>query len=131
MRCDTEDNDCLPKAMEYFIDKAKDGIPSLNVPSMDPLVIPVVKIEQGRESSVAVKLVFKDVKVHGITNAKINKTVGFSHDPNSSKYEIYARVPRLEMIAKYSINGRVLILPVVGNGKSNLTFGEFSTLIFQ
>lgn len=124
MRCDTGDNNCLPIAIKDFIIKARDGIPSLNVPSMDPLVLPIVRIEQGKESSVAVKLTFKDCHVHGITNAVINKTVGFGRDPSSSKYEIYARVPRLQLLANYNVTGRVLILPIVGNGRSNLTFGK-------
>lgn len=110
--------------MQDFIKNAKVGIPSLNIPPMDPLLLPLVKIEQGKESSVAVKLVFRDCKIHGITNAIINKTIGFDHDPKSSKYEIHARVPRLELIAKYNISGRVLILPIQGNGRSNLTFGK-------
>lgn len=50
---------------------------------------------------------------------------GFGSVVAGSKYEVHARIPRIEMIAKYNIEGRVLILPITGNGKSNLTLGEF------
>lgn len=49
---------------------------------------------------------------------------GFERNPKSSKFELYARIPRLQMIAEYKINGNVLILPIKGNGASNLTLGE-------
>lgn len=48
---------------------------------------------------------------------------GFESNVANSKYEVYARIPRVEMIAKYIIDGRVLVLPITGNGKSNLTMG--------
>lgn len=54
---------------------------------------------------------------------------GFGSEPKDSKYEVHARIPRVEMIAKYNIEGRVLVLPITGNGKSNLTLGKFNFLI--
>lgn len=58
----------------------------------------------------------------------INLFSGFTSDPKTSKFELHARLPRIEMIAKYKIDGKVLILPIRGEGASNLTLGEF--LIF-
>lgn len=49
---------------------------------------------------------------------------GFEKDPKRSKFEIHARLPRIELDAKYKADGKVLILPITGNGKSNLTLGE-------
>lgn len=48
---------------------------------------------------------------------------GFEEDPSTSKFEIYAKVDRLALLGTYKIRGNVIILPVVGNGASNLTFG--------
>lgn len=48
---------------------------------------------------------------------------GFEKDPSTSKFEIYAKVDRLALLGTYKIRGNVIILPVVGNGASNMTFG--------
>lgn len=45
------------------------------------------------------------------------------------QFEVHARIPRVEMIARYKIDGRVLVLPITGNGKSNLTLGKFLVLL--
>lgn len=39
-----------------------------------------------------------------------------------SKYEIYAKLPLVTLEGDYKINGRVLILPIQGVGKSQLNF---------
>lgn len=48
---------------------------------------------------------------------------GFDKDPNTSKFELYANVGQLSLIGLYKVRGSVIILPVVGNGPANLTFG--------
>lgn len=48
---------------------------------------------------------------------------GFEKDPTTSKFEIHANCAQLSMIARYKIKGKVIVLPVVGNGPANLTFG--------
>lgn len=49
---------------------------------------------------------------------------GFGKDPAASKFEIYANVEQLSLVGKYKVKGNVIILPVVGNGPANLTFGK-------
>lgn len=53
---------------------------------------------------------------------------GFERDPKKSKFEIHARVPRIVMLAKYRVEGKVLILPIRGAGRSNLTLGNCTIL---
>jgi hypothetical protein len=55
---------------------------------------------------------------------------GFEKDPRKSKFELHARVPRIELDSKYKVDGKVLILPITGNGKSNLTLGNWAHLDF-
>lgn len=52
------------------------------------------------------------------------ETSGFEKDPLRSKFEIEASVPRISLVGKYKINGKVLVLPIQGRGKSNLTIGK-------
>lgn len=47
---------------------------------------------------------------------------GFDADPNTSKYEVYATVPKVSITGKYKVDGRVLVLPIRGEGDANLVF---------
>lgn len=47
---------------------------------------------------------------------------GFEADPHTSKYEVYATIPKITVSGDYKINGRVLVLPIQGQGKANLVF---------
>lgn len=46
---------------------------------------------------------------------------GFEADPKSTSPEISALIPSVKLMGDYTINGKVLILPIIGNGRSNLT----------
>lgn len=47
---------------------------------------------------------------------------GFGKDIFNSKYELYAKLPRLSLTGDYTIDGRVLVLPIKGTGKATLNF---------
>jgi hypothetical protein len=49
---------------------------------------------------------------------------GFDEIPTKSKYEVHGRIPKLTLKAKYVVDGKVLILPIQGNGNSTLSLGE-------
>lgn len=44
-------------------------------------------------------------------------------DPRKSVFEIYAKVPQLTLTGPYSVDGKVLILPIVGEGKAVIKLG--------
>lgn len=49
---------------------------------------------------------------------------GFGKDPKRSKFEFYGRIQRLTILADYKLNGKVIILPVQGEGPANMTMGK-------
>lgn len=54
---------------------------------------------------------------------------GFEADPLTSKYEVYATVPRITINGDYKIDGRVLVLPINGEGKANLMFDNANLVV--
>lgn len=52
----------------------------------------------------------------------INCFSGFGKDPKTSKYEVHATVPKIVIKGKYKIDGRVLVLPIQGEGNADLVF---------
>lgn len=51
---------------------------------------------------------------------------GFGSDPHTSKYEVYATVPKIIINGKYKIDGRVLLLPIKGDGDAHLELDNMS-----
>jgi Haemolymph juvenile hormone binding protein (JHBP) len=35
------------------------------------------------------------------------------------------KIPRVSLLGKYNVNGKVLVLPIKGNGDMNVTLGGF------
>lgn len=85
-----------------------------------------MSINQGSESPINIKLEFKDVLLNGISSAGCYKASGFrkqSGDNDVLKIDIRFKAPVLTLSGPYKINGRVLVLPIVGVGQSNITLG--------
>lgn len=49
----------------------------------------------------------------------------FSADLATKKLHTVSFTPRLEIVGTYDFAGRVLVLPIVGNGFFNITMGKY------
>lgn len=54
---------------------------------------------------------------------------GFNLDPLKSTYEIHVRIPNVRLSGNYKISGKVLVLPIQGEGKSELNFEDLRIVI--
>lgn len=79
-----------------------------------------MSIVQGGNSPVNIDLQFKNVKFYGLNNATVTRISGFKNTVDQ-EIELDLTTPKVALIGPYTINGRVLILPVQGKGDSNLT----------
>lgn len=46
---------------------------------------------------------------------------GFAANPATSKFEMYGSFPKIVLRGKYSADGRILILPIRGDGDADIT----------
>lgn len=60
---------CIRKSAEYILTTHKDGIPELNVPSLDPVAVSEIKIEN--PGIVNIDLILKDGKMIGFSKSKV------------------------------------------------------------
>ncbi|XP_018570252.1 protein takeout-like [Anoplophora glabripennis] len=116
-KSDPEMPECLRANIEDAIQKLKDGLTELGLKRLDPMDIPELTIDEGK-GPVNVVQHFKDVELHGLTGSKV-VSVNIDFDKN----EMYARfiTPELRLQGQYSMEGQILLLPVVGSGPSNVT----------
>lgn len=64
-----------------------------------------------------------------IYSLSILNSSGFGKDPEGSKFEIYATVPNLALNGDYKINGKILVLPIQGDGKSKLNIENMNLVL--
>lgn len=58
-------------------------------------------------------------------------TSGFEADPKTSKFEIHARAPKVDVLSNYKATAQLFGLPIIGHGRSNCSMGAKITRKFQ
>lgn len=74
-RCHFGDTECLKKTITEYAVKYRSGRRDLGLVPIDPLQIDEVSIQQGNQSPVTINLKFKDMKCHGLSNAKVKNVM--------------------------------------------------------
>jgi Haemolymph juvenile hormone binding protein (JHBP) len=96
------------------------GIPELGLFQLDPMKIEVLNVTQ-ETGPVSVFINFINLELLGLAKAKIYKISGFNKDSNS--LEIRFKTPLAQCISPYKVSGKILIIPLSGEGNSKLVFG--------
>uniref|UniRef100_A0A182IY27 Uncharacterized protein n=1 Tax=Anopheles atroparvus TaxID=41427 RepID=A0A182IY27_ANOAO len=120
-RCKQEDGNCLLEAITATFRNFHKGVPEIGLVPLDPLRIDKMDIVQG-DGPINIVLNFMKVDITGFQHATIKKANGFTSNP--TKMEINLVVPVASLVGGYKINGKVLILPIQGEGASNMTMAN-------
>lgn len=125
-KCRGGDGECLPGVITSVISRVANGHPGLNLPPIDPLHINAINMQSGSNSPVNINLDLMNQDLHGLTNIKVKKVRGFEKNPEGQLFDVDAFVDRVKLIGQYKIDGRVLVLPIQGQGRSNLTLDNLN-----
>ncbi|XP_050548945.1 circadian clock-controlled protein daywake-like [Daktulosphaira vitifoliae] len=116
-RTDPQMNECLLKTIESVRPELPNGVPKLQIPALEPMVIPRLQVNRN-DDSLKVKATITDVMAWGgskfvLNNLKINleKLTG----------EATVIVPNLFVNCTYDIDGRIMVIPLKGKGTFNGT----------
>lgn len=115
--------------MNLYAITLRSGRRDIGLVPFDPLHIDEVTLEQGNTSPVNINLKFRNLNCFGLGTADIKKVVGFERDPTKSKFEFIAHIDHISLVGQYKARGNILLLPIIGNGPVNLTFGELFNAI--
>lgn len=125
-RSDPQMNVCLKKGLQEVIPTLLNGRQSLNVPPIDPLRITQLQIEQG-SGPVSINLTFYDLDIRGIGSAFITD---LKADWNKYTINVEGNIRQpVNLSGRYKISGKVLVLPIQGDGKCNLTLKDVKAKI--
>jgi len=86
----------------------------LKIPNLTPFN--VEKLDVQASESLTIK--FEDIVFYGIEKAVLKD---IDLDTDKKEWTFMGNFPKVELIGKYDMKGKILILPIAGNGATNLT----------
>ncbi|KAL5235485.1 hypothetical protein ACI65C_002895 [Semiaphis heraclei] len=115
-------NECIRDGLQRAVPYMTKGIPSLGLLPMDPLRISSLRINQGIG---AVNLKFKDLD---ISNMKSTIVKDLTIDPKSFSLNVSLVIQKpIVLEGQYETNGRVVILPINGNGTCRFALDDYKS----
>ncbi|KAL0881075.1 hypothetical protein ABMA27_002203 [Loxostege sticticalis] len=112
LKSDPEFDECSRDAVQQLFVALGPGLPEIDMPPLDPLKIPKIRILQG-EGPVNVNAALDDVTVTGF-----GKTEVLISQVDGKTYNFYTkvRVPKIRIEGTYDLKGKILLIPLVGRG---------------
>lgn len=126
-RNDPDFDKCVVKQGQAAIPQFAKGVQKFRVPVLDPMEIVELRVNQGN-NQIGLQLILKNIKMHGMGHAKfVSAKTDFD-----KKYAIYKlHHDKVVMLSDYEVDGKILVLPIKGNGKSNITITDINIEIDQ
>lgn len=113
------------EAANLVLNQYSQGNAELGLEQVDPLKVDNMTVVQ-EAGPVTLKAKFRDLDLRGLSKAVVYKVSGFDKEPGNSKLEIRLKTPLASAVGPYKVDGRVLVLPIGGEGIIKLNFGEFN-----
>ncbi|XP_070164839.1 take-out-like carrier protein [Polyergus mexicanus] len=126
-RCKRSD----PKVLECIADAARDavismakGLKSFKILPLEPLAVSSMKIGES-QGAVSLKQEYRNVKLHGLTKGL--QVYNYQIDWNNLIFRSESFNPQVDFVADYKLEGKVLLLPMRGEGRCNITMYNMTT----
>jgi Haemolymph juvenile hormone binding protein (JHBP) len=124
-KCQAGDSRCIVRVANEVVARARYGYPELGLPILDPLRVEKMNVDQGGNGPVNLKIALRNIDLTGLAGTQFRKIVGFKPNADRLKVELQFFHPMMRIEGPYRLNGKVLILPVQGNGIANISLCEF------
>ncbi|XP_049767360.1 protein takeout-like [Schistocerca cancellata] len=116
---DPDFSGCLKNALMDSRPILRQGIPSLGLPSIDPMHFTQISIKDTPDRPVFLNLEFNEADMFGMGEGIVD-TLDMKPGSYNMKAHIHSGVP-FRLVGPYKADGKVLVLPVKGEGISNIT----------
>ncbi|KAK6640355.1 hypothetical protein RUM44_012048 [Polyplax serrata] len=110
-------NACVVNSANNLIPVLVKGIKDLNFPPLDPLRIPEMKVDQSN-APISIRLKLLDTIHTGLGTMKFHAA---SIDLDKNRWILNATLPNYALFGRYMANGRIILLPIIGDGHANFT----------
>ncbi|XP_028037651.1 protein takeout-like [Bombyx mandarina] len=104
-------NECVQKSIEALKPKLAEGIPELDVPPLEPFIIP--EVVASSKDRVPLQATGKNIKITGAGDFHINK---LNVDLDSLILKAKVNFPKLHFDGLYKLDTQILVVPIKGEG---------------
>lgn len=115
---------CIRNSILSLRPHLANGIPELNIPSLEPLFVDEIKITQS--GGIQLSAVFKNISITGATNFRLRSVRA---DVESDKFRMKIWFPSLVMRASYELRGQLLMMPINGRGMCAGNFTDIDGIL--
>lgn len=113
-------SDCIRNVIESVRANLSHGIPELLIPPCEPLEIPVVRLKQNA-GAIRLESEYSRVNISGLSNFTLRDIY---IDPSFNYFRAELWFPILQMTSNYMMQGKLLLMPIYGNGTASGNFSK-------
>ncbi|KAH8316634.1 hypothetical protein KR067_012282, partial [Drosophila pandora] len=125
-RCRFGNESCLVESLNGYIKTFAKGIPEKCFRPFNRLSGPNFPLfNDSTDLPIGLRLNLKNLTLNGLENSTVLSVKGFEQDPTQKKILIEIRIPRLECVAKFDFDTKLLLFRASGNGSFNVDAQNF------
>ncbi|XP_076270147.1 circadian clock-controlled protein daywake-like [Rhynchophorus ferrugineus] len=113
---------CVEANIEALRPNLKEGVPSLFIPALDPLVIPPTCVNEEDQ----VKVTFKDIHIYHASDFALDQ---FDIDLVNHEVNLTIVFPLLRIKSTYSVNGKFLVVTFDESGPADGNYTNFRVFL--
>ncbi|ALC47748.1 CG2016 [Drosophila busckii] len=115
-------NTCARESFNTLKPRLMKGIPELFIPPMEPLVVPEIKMDQD-SGAIYLHSIYKNMKITGMSKHTLND---LTITPSNLKFMVSMTFPKLHLESQYSIKGKIMMMPLMGDGHCTIDISNLS-----
>ncbi|CAK1555201.1 unnamed protein product [Leptosia nina] len=119
--CHINDQTCFEKSVNAALPQLLSADPSLGIDSSDPLAVATISGDFPM-----IKFTLMNPVTTGFKNCDV-KNLNINLDAETLHFDL--NCPSLHTTGKYDISGRLILLPIEGNGDFDMTTGQYNTIV--
>ncbi|ERL92114.1 hypothetical protein D910_09435 [Dendroctonus ponderosae] len=123
-KCRKTDAICMSKSITDALLFFANGSEEFGFPKFEPFYVELLEITGDPDKSATLSQRYDNVFMHGMTDTQV-KHFRLQDDEQTCKWEIDTYTPITRMNADYSLSGQILVFPINGHGKCNVTMSAY------
>lgn len=101
------------------------GFTPFEIPELEPLRVDELSLDHRGRDGFNLKMDYKNIVIDGLTKQKVVKAALNFEPYFRIRSEFY--IDKLDFTADYKANGQILLFPIQGNGKGNISMQQMTT----
>ncbi|XP_069688396.1 protein takeout-like [Periplaneta americana] len=124
-RNDPNINDCAKKSATEAIPHFINGDPKYRIPPLEPIIINELSVKKG-SNNFGMEFIATNAEMRGLKDTVIRE---IRLDLKKQHIEYDLLFPEVNITSRYNISGRVLVLPITGDGIAEINLKNVSCVI--